>query len=52
MVLKGMFGGHSFVDDPLTDKKSVFLDDHVPLVDLIKLWFQYDEAQVHKVASS
>ncbi|GBN07671.1 hypothetical protein AVEN_168866-1 [Araneus ventricosus] len=31
---------------------SDFLDDHVSLADLTKIWFQYDEAPAHKAASS
>ena len=50
-----------FVESTLTGNKYVdlfrgmqpdFLDDHVLLADLTKLWFQHDGVPVHKVAPS
>lgn len=60
-IWKGTLVGPYFFDDTLTDKKYVdllrgplsdFLDDHVSLADLHKMWFQHDGAPAHKAASS
>jgi hypothetical protein len=60
-IWKGSLVGPFFFDNTLTGKKYVdllrgpvsdFLDDHVSLADLTKMWFQHDGAPAHKAAPS